>query len=69
MTVGVAKANEVLLWGKKKDAQELLECGFVKYHRFRRRWQLVDRKSVAKYSRLNQQKNFIAMYADTCSMS
>ncbi|KAG5654518.1 hypothetical protein H0H81_001159 [Sphagnurus paluster] len=27
--VGVAKANEVLIWGKKKGAQELLECGFV----------------------------------------
>ena len=29
--VGLAKANEVLLWGSKKDAQELLECGFIKY--------------------------------------
>ncbi|KAI0336424.1 ClpP/crotonase [Cubamyces sp. BRFM 1775] len=27
--MGAAKANEVLLWGKKKDAQELLECGFI----------------------------------------
>jgi len=27
--MGLAKANEVLLWGKKKGAQELLECGFV----------------------------------------
>jgi len=27
--MGLAKANEVLLWGKKKDAQELLDCGFV----------------------------------------
>jgi Delta3-Delta2-enoyl-CoA isomerase len=28
--VGVAKANEVLLWGKKVSAQELLQSGFVK---------------------------------------
>ncbi|KAI0637072.1 ClpP/crotonase [Trametes polyzona] len=27
--MGAAKANEVLLWGKKKDARELLECGFI----------------------------------------
>ncbi|KAG6832375.1 hypothetical protein H0H92_002643 [Tricholoma furcatifolium] len=27
--MGLAKANEVLLWGKKKGSQELLECGFV----------------------------------------
>ncbi|KAF8212286.1 ClpP/crotonase-like domain-containing protein, partial [Mycena galopus ATCC 62051] len=27
--MGLAKANEVLLWGKKKNAQELYECGFV----------------------------------------
>ncbi|KAI0374783.1 ClpP/crotonase [Pilatotrama ljubarskyi] len=27
--MGAAKANEVLLWGKKKDAQELLACGFI----------------------------------------
>ena len=30
-SVGFSKATEVLLWGKKKDAQELLECGFIKY--------------------------------------
>ena len=28
--VGAAKANEVLIWGKKKEAAELLECGFIK---------------------------------------
>jgi peroxisomal 3,2-trans-enoyl-CoA isomerase len=28
--MGLSRANEVLLWGKKKGAQELLECGFVK---------------------------------------
>ncbi|KAI0646951.1 ClpP/crotonase [Trametes meyenii] len=27
--MGAAKANEVLIWGKKKEAQELLECGFI----------------------------------------
>ncbi|GLB34998.1 putative enoyl-CoA hydratase/isomerase [Lyophyllum shimeji] len=27
--MGLAKANEVLLWGQKKEAQELFECGFV----------------------------------------
>ncbi|KAI0326568.1 ClpP/crotonase [Cubamyces sp. BRFM 1775] len=27
--MGAAKANEVLIWGKKKCAQELLECGFI----------------------------------------
>ncbi|OBZ75306.1 3,2-trans-enoyl-CoA isomerase [Grifola frondosa] len=27
--MGAAKANEVLIFGKKKDAQELLECGFI----------------------------------------
>ncbi|KAL7283315.1 ClpP/crotonase [Trametes coccinea BRFM310] len=27
--MGAAKANEVLIWGKKKDAKELLECGFI----------------------------------------
>lgn len=27
--MGVAKANEVLIFGKKKEAQELLECGFI----------------------------------------
>ncbi|KAG6836618.1 hypothetical protein H0H93_005961 [Arthromyces matolae] len=27
--MGLAKANEVLLWGKKKGSQELLDCGFV----------------------------------------
>ncbi|KAL1947760.1 hypothetical protein VTO73DRAFT_13484 [Trametes versicolor] len=27
--MGAAKANEVLIWGKKKDAQELLDCGFI----------------------------------------
>lgn len=28
--MGLAKANEVLLFNHKKNAQELLECGFVK---------------------------------------
>nr|GAT58728.1 predicted protein [Mycena chlorophos] len=27
--MGLAKANEALIWGKKKEAQELLECGFI----------------------------------------
>ncbi|KAI8998732.1 ClpP/crotonase [Trametes punicea] len=27
--MGAAKANEVLIWGKKTSAQELLECGFI----------------------------------------
>ncbi|KAJ7156023.1 ClpP/crotonase-like domain-containing protein [Mycena crocata] len=27
--MGLAKANEVLIWGKKKEAQELYECGFI----------------------------------------
>ncbi|KDQ60874.1 hypothetical protein JAAARDRAFT_31873 [Jaapia argillacea MUCL 33604] len=27
--MGLAKANEVLIWGKKKQAGELLNCGFV----------------------------------------
>ncbi|KAF7294978.1 AA-permease domain-containing protein [Mycena indigotica] len=27
--MGLAKANEALIWGKKKDAQELLQCGFI----------------------------------------
>ncbi|KAI0326567.1 ClpP/crotonase [Cubamyces sp. BRFM 1775] len=27
--MGTAKANEVLIWGKKMDAQELLKCGFI----------------------------------------
>ncbi|KXN82073.1 Enoyl-CoA delta isomerase 2, mitochondrial [Leucoagaricus sp. SymC.cos] len=27
--MGVAKANEMLIWGKKKEANELLQCGFV----------------------------------------
>ncbi|EJF65762.1 ClpP/crotonase [Dichomitus squalens LYAD-421 SS1] len=27
--MGAAKANEVLIFGKKKEAQELLECGFI----------------------------------------
>ncbi|KAJ7774774.1 ClpP/crotonase-like domain-containing protein [Mycena metata] len=27
--MGLAKANEVLIWGKKKEAQELLDCGFI----------------------------------------
>ena len=30
IVVGVAKANEVLMFGKKMTAQELLDCGFVK---------------------------------------
>lgn len=28
--VGIAKANELLIFGKRKTAQELLECGFYK---------------------------------------
>ena len=28
--VGVAKANELLIFGKRKTARELLECGFYK---------------------------------------
>jgi hypothetical protein len=28
--VGVAKTNELLLFGKRKTAQEMLECGFYK---------------------------------------
>lgn len=28
--VGVAKASEVLFWGKKQSAEELYRCGFVK---------------------------------------
>lgn len=28
--VGLAKANEVLIFGKKMSADELLACGFVK---------------------------------------
>jgi len=27
--MGVAVANEVLIWGKKKNAEELLACGFI----------------------------------------
>ncbi|KAJ7470715.1 ClpP/crotonase-like domain-containing protein [Mycena latifolia] len=27
--MGLAKANEALIWGRKKEAQELYECGFV----------------------------------------
>lgn len=27
--MGIAKANEMLIWGKKKEAQELLDCGFL----------------------------------------
>ncbi|KAJ7063256.1 ClpP/crotonase-like domain-containing protein, partial [Mycena amicta] len=27
--MGLAKANEVLIWGKKKGAEELLQCGFI----------------------------------------
>ncbi|KAF5357797.1 hypothetical protein D9756_001614 [Leucocoprinus leucothites] len=27
--MGIAKANEMLIWGKKKEAQELLDCGFI----------------------------------------
>lgn len=33
--VGVAKANEMLIWGKKKEAQELLDCGFLKFAFFK----------------------------------
>jgi hypothetical protein len=29
-SVGIAKANEVLIWSKRKTAHELLECGFLK---------------------------------------
>lgn len=29
-TVGLAKTNELLLFGKRKTAQELLMCGFYK---------------------------------------
>ena len=28
--VGIAKANELLIFGKRKTAQELLGCGFYK---------------------------------------
>ena len=28
--VGIAKANELLIFGKRKTARELLECGFYK---------------------------------------
>lgn len=43
--MGLAKANEVLLWGKKKDARELLACGFVKlvlpsFHSYHGSWYL-----------------------------
>ena len=31
LIVGVAKANEVLLFNKKQTAQDLLECRFIKY--------------------------------------
>ncbi|KAF9264724.1 ClpP/crotonase [Marasmius fiardii PR-910] len=27
--MGVAQANEVLIWGKKKTSQELMSCGFI----------------------------------------
>lgn len=27
--MGLGRANEVLIWGKKKTAQELLDCGFI----------------------------------------
>ncbi|KAF9005607.1 ClpP/crotonase-like domain-containing protein [Cyathus striatus] len=27
--MGLGNANEVLIWGKKKNANELLECGFI----------------------------------------
>lgn len=33
--VGIAKANEMLIWGKKKEAQELLDCGFLKFAIFK----------------------------------
>lgn len=33
--VGIAKANEMLIWGKKKEAQELLDCGFLKFAFFK----------------------------------
>ena len=29
--VGVSKAKEALIFGKKLDANALLDCGFVKY--------------------------------------
>ncbi|EPQ58167.1 ClpP/crotonase [Gloeophyllum trabeum ATCC 11539] len=29
--MGLAKANEVLLWGRKKNAEELLQCGFINH--------------------------------------
>ena len=29
--MGLSKANEVLIFGKKMEADELLACGFVKY--------------------------------------
>jgi len=31
LSVGLARANEVLLAGKKLSAEELLQCNFVKY--------------------------------------
>lgn len=30
IVVGIGLANEVLIWGKRKTAQELLDCGFIK---------------------------------------
>lgn len=31
LAVGQGKANEVLLWGKRQTAEDLLSCGFVKW--------------------------------------
>jgi enoyl-CoA hydratase/carnithine racemase len=35
LLVGLAKAYELLLWGKRKNADELLQIGFLKYVKLR----------------------------------
>lgn len=71
MTVGVAKANEVLMFGKKLTAQELLDCGFAKYVHFP--WpsdNIIDQTmSTAKYSHHNQSSPSTLLYAHTSSLS
>lgn len=56
--VGIAKANEMLIWGKKKEAQELLDCGFLKFAFFKSVVPcLTEHDLVVKSSRNSRWKN------------
>ena len=55
--VGLSVANEVLIWGKKKTAQELLDCKFIKFVSFINANHCQPPRSSLSYSKIFPEQN------------